>query len=477
MEGEATGTLARMRRLSAHRALGVVAVLVGAFALWSRFVSIDGSLWLDEAYTARHFVARGPDRIFSSTAFLPNNHVFFSLIEWATTRILGTSDRVLRLWSVVPALAAIALIVQWCRRELGLVCGLVAGSLLVMSPLHFTLSVQARGYGIGFLASALLIITGVRVTRSGDRLSWLAMGASALLAIWTLPQMAFVYGGHLLVLVWRRDRIRGVLLNGVAVSLLTVAFYRGLVSNFVGQATRVGSRAGDQVGWWDIIDDPAQFLFAPWLTLPGRESSGWFIAISFVALMALGIWMLVKRKQFVVLAHLTLPWLTFMLALMLLGSSTLERYISFLIIPISVLIAVGLSDGLAALVPSRAARLAVGLGVLAALTVVGLGAVNEWAEPFENYSDAVDLAQTLGIEDMATNRFIGSAGFLWYDESIERVEDVATLCERDTPTVLLDFPFRPVDLPACISEQATTRLEVPQRREPEKIVVWVVSPR
>ncbi len=446
-----------------------------AFAVWSRTIPLDVSLWGDEAYSARQYIAFGPDRIFNTSSYLPNNHVFYSLVSWVTTSVIGTSEWALRLGAVVPAVASIGLIFEWARRRFGWGIALTAAALLVSSPLHLGLSVQARGYGIGFLAAAAMLWFGPTVEETGSVRSWVGLGIAALIGIWTLPQLAFVYGGHLLAIFIVKKRRWWTLAHGLAVGAGSLLFYRGLVSNIISQTDRVGSRAGSVVGPLDIVADPAVLLYGGWTRSFGRWPE-WAIVASFVLVVTAGVAFLAFRRATVELKHLVMPWLVMMALLVALGASALDRYISFLIIPISVLIGLALVEVLRRIAPNSMAQIAIAGVAVAFLLVGATRSAQEWDLAWENYADAVGVAGGLGIERLVTNRATGVVGFLWYDESIEAVESTEEACAIEGAFVFLDFPFRSEgETPACLTERASQRIVVPQRRPPKEIVVWVID--
>ena len=173
------------------------------------------------------------------------------------------------------------------------------------------------------------------------------------------------------------------------------------------------------------------------------------------------------------MAHLFVSWLVFMIVLFIFGSIPQERFLSFMIGPLAVIIGIGLADASRALLLSVPLRLAVAVAIGSALLVSMVGDALAWTEPWENYREAVHQANQYE-GDVYSNRIVGAAGFLWYDSTIEAVEDVSALCGRAGPFVLIDFPFRPQELPSCISEVASERIEIDQRHTRGPIVLWVM---
>ena len=153
--------------------LAAAAAVVAIAAVWARWPALGVSLWWDEAYSARQFIPFGPTKIIDPLYYLPNDHILFNLLAWATTAIVGTTEAILRFWSVVPALAAGGVIGWWGWRRHGPVVGVAAALFIVTSPVHLGLSVQARGYGLGFLAAALMLVGAVAMEwRSIDSTSF-----------------------------------------------------------------------------------------------------------------------------------------------------------------------------------------------------------------------------------------------------------------------------------------------------------------
>ena len=58
------------------------------------------------------------------------------------------------------------------------------------SPIYYTLCVDARGYGLGFLAASCLLIGADTYVRTGSRRALGLVGVAAVGGIWTLPVFA-----------------------------------------------------------------------------------------------------------------------------------------------------------------------------------------------------------------------------------------------------------------------------------------------
>ena len=281
--------------------IAISAVLVG-LAVWTRSILLTVGLWGDEAYSAYFYVARGPTAIFRPESYLLNNHVFFSFGEWLGSKVLGSSELVLRLGAVIPALVAIVLLAIWCYRRFGRAVALTVSLLLVASPIHLLYSTQARGYGLAILVAVGLLVAGVWVAEAGSRRAWVWLAITAAVGICTLPHLAFLYGGHLVALLRNAGRRVGVFVNGVIVSAVVALFYRGLLGEIISQTTDQGllrtvdNRPSKTIQLTGFIADPATLLYSDWTRSFGLWPE-WLIVGSFTVLVGLGSWALWRRRD------------------------------------------------------------------------------------------------------------------------------------------------------------------------------------
>ena len=100
--------------------------------------------------------------------YIPNNHELFSLLAWATASVFGESEAVLRLPSVLPFIAGVALVTWWLHVRLGALSGLLFLFLATVSPLLLDITRQARGYGLAFLAMSVLVVCALELRDRED---------------------------------------------------------------------------------------------------------------------------------------------------------------------------------------------------------------------------------------------------------------------------------------------------------------------
>ena len=201
-----------------YGALVVLGVLFAAL-VWSRFSLLGQSFFRDEAFTAVHYVDRGPHAILFGRS-VPNNHVLFSLLAWITTKHGGQSEAVYRIWSVVPATAAAGVIAWWAWRRVSPFTAVMTVLLTLVAPIHFLLAPQARGYGLAFLAGAGMLVGAIQAGEDGRSRDIAVFAAFGLVGILTLPVFALAFLAQAAVLVALPALRRRTLVAVVAVGSL-----------------------------------------------------------------------------------------------------------------------------------------------------------------------------------------------------------------------------------------------------------------
>ena len=392
---------------------GVLALaILGALLVWSRSVHLTTSFWQDEARPIYAYIWGGPREILFGTYGI-DNHLAFELVAWALTRVLGTSEVVYRLGSLLPALGSAVWLAVWLLRRFGTAAAVTFAAVVTFSPAHLDLAPQARGYGLTFLAIAGMIVAGDAYLREQERRHlWLFVAAGALGACsFPLFALPFAFGGAWLFLVSPGSRRRDV-----AVALVVAGAAALLVmANAIPQLL---SSAGDfqhhrrllPLGWGENVLWPLRLLgpmFAldlgttPEIRVAVWDPSRWeLVATTLLVYPALGLggWFLLQRRQWPLLGLLLLPIVATYLTMTARHSALWPRYTSYFLYPAAVLVALGvhalwqrldrrwalvaLAAGTAVLlvpvartfdVPGVAVLVLVGLAALAAL-VVGHGA-------------------------------------------------------------------------------------------------------
>ena len=365
-ESEAPG-----RRADGRGAAAIVTasyLVLGALLCWSRFVGLNRGYSSDELMTVRDYVRAGPHEILVGR-YIPNNHELFSLLGWVTSSIAGESEIALRLWSAVPFVAGVIVVTAWLHARLGPLSGLLFLVLATASPLLLDITRQARGYGLAFLAMAVLVVAALEAIRSPRSRTIAVFCAAGVVGTWTLPHFGIAFAATGLVLLTKRELHRQVAMGLTASFLAVIAWYAPHLDDLVSSSRQdYGARID---GAW-IVTAPIDQILMPglrWidevLVDPGLGS------LALVAALALLIGsspLLRNRDSALVLgagvvATVVTLWLT--------RTNVAPRFFSFLLVPLLMLLA----NGIAVILARFAATRRAGVRTVIAVTTLGLVAV------------------------------------------------------------------------------------------------------
>lgn len=196
-------------------------VLLGALV---RLIVLNAqSAWLDEAYSlavARHslgFVISFTDQYdFHPPLYYVVLHIWGSLVGFGVTQ-----GRVL---SLLCGVAAVPLLYLLGRQLFDRITGLIAATLLAVSPIAAWYSDETRMYAMVFLAVLTAMIVLVCALRSHDGWAWASYVLLAALAFYLDYSAAFVLLGAALYafVTTRRTERRQVIVSHTALALLIV---------------------------------------------------------------------------------------------------------------------------------------------------------------------------------------------------------------------------------------------------------------
>jgi hypothetical protein len=466
--------------------LGVAGATV-VLLLWSRLAQLDASLWHDEAYTVLNYVNGGPREIFFGD-YRANNHVLFSLLTWATTGIVGHFDAAYRLWSVIPALGAVALVAWWTWRRLSPVAAAAVVVLATMSPLHFTLAPQARGYGLTLFAAAGMLVAADRASERGRVADVVLFGVFALVGTWTYPLFVLAVVFQAAVLAIQRDLRRPVLATCGVAAAGTLLFYWPMLGRIVEQAPQ---RHSEQLPWYGPVSGPFNDLARPMLTVlfPERVdllTSHSFVAATYVLFAALGVRWLWRHEQRALLAHLVVPVVGTYLTLTVARFYLKPRFTSFLLFYVIVLLSLGVVELWHVMRHVSVVRPLI-WAAIAAVVLVGskdvIAQTRIQAEvPYENFKFVSQIVNESGIDRVMTNSR-ASTGLQYYLGSERlKVEDkdkgtlVRSFCYDLGPFIFVDhngFGSPDPNL-TCLRLRGAARVHVHQQAR-GSMDVWLVS--
>jgi hypothetical protein len=430
--------------------------------LWSRLGGLSLGLWQDEIYTTVKYIEPGPNAVFFGD-YVPNNHMLFSLLTWTVTATIGTSEVTLRLWSVIPALLIVALAFRWIWTTVGLNTAAVFLVLVVAHPVLMIISPQARGYGLAICFVALMIgAAWYALADSPPTRALLWVGAAATLAIYTNPATLIPFLA-LVPLLWVRYRFKAIGLAG-AVGVLSVVWYFG---NLPELAHNVNQQFGAVLPWHAPVTGPFKhglFPIVRFVASGGASESasallttGPAIATTIVGaiVLVLGIRRFARSGSHLQAATLWVPVFASYLVLTVTRVWVMDRFVSFLVLPLLALIAAGIVEGTAGAVAivrdervASWARVLVGVaGLVLGLAVIGrtLPAVElRTTRPQEALMDVGALVNDLDGPVLTNSR--RPFGLDYYiDRPLEVLannELEARICASDQgPLVVIDHPL------------------------------------
>jgi hypothetical protein len=321
-----------------RRPIAATYAAIGLVLIWSHLAQLGRGYCCDEIATVTSYVEHGPRTILAGS-YLPNNHQLFSLVAWATTALVSESPLALRLWSAIPFLLGVLVVTVWLHRRCGAVSGILFLLLATASPLLLDITRMARGYGLAFLAMAVLVVCALEAERRGETRAIVGFTIAGLVGSLTLPHFFLAFAATAAVLLIRAE-LRFRVLVGIAASLAVVlAWYAPHLDD-------IASTSLDEYGLriptrW-LLTAPLDQTIVPAMTLlddsfvrPSPASLAW--AVAFAVLIGSSPLLRHRLPALIlcsgVLATVTAFWIT--------GTNVVPRFFSFLLVPLFILVATG----------------------------------------------------------------------------------------------------------------------------------------
>ncbi|MDQ3933204.1 MAG: hypothetical protein M3340_01080 [Actinomycetota bacterium] len=464
------------------------ALTIGVVLVWTRLVGLDASLWNDEAFTIVHYIDGGPGEILFGD-YQTNNHLLFNLLAWGTTSTFGDSEAAYRIWSVLPAIASVGVVCGWLWRRGRPLLGLGVAAIATASPYHWDLSQQARGYGLCFLFSSLMLVAADSATRGWGRRGVAAVFAAGAAGIATLPVFVLAFLGQVAALFTRPGLRRSLMVGLGVVAAVSIAIYAPL-SGGVQESAALGS--GNGVPWHERVLAPLRVARPSLDLLVGRHVEAGALVVGSLALA--GAWSVWRRDDRALALNLLAPPVAVGLLMTILQLHVEDRFVAFLFFHVAVLVALGIAAG--ASLAGRAVRdprapraVALGLALLAAVALVRLAREHQrsLAKPREAFKEAGAAVHASGVRRVVTNssrpvglqQYLGRRGFTVLEhDALARL-----FCTTRAPLAFVYHPFRSPQDPrpaevdfACLIERGATRLRFPQRERGGFMEVWILTP-
>ena len=445
----------------------------------TRLIGLDSSLWHDEVVAVVGFIRAGPGEILTGPDL---SHELFGILAWATSSAIGESEIAFRLWSVLPFMLGVAVVVAWLQARLGALAGILFLFLATASPLLLDISRQARGYGLAFLAMGVLLVAALEATRTSRGWHVVAFCVAGIVGTCTLPQfgIAFVATGAVLI-ADSRLRLRAGL--GVGGSLLAIAAWYAPHIGEVRGASRIED--GVQIGTLELVVAPFHHVLIPALLwIDGTVVVAGIVWLPLVLLTAVVMAASPLLRDRRLAAILCSGVVTTLVVLWLAQAYVIPRYLSFLLVPVFMLLASGMSAILRrvgtrpALLRTLACAALVGIVAFTFLSVV----LDVVRFPREAYRDA---ARTVERETDSTTPVLAYVrnwdGLVFYFERPVRTLDSTdvdeSVCESEE---LVAFVMQPFGIPdvevSCLDRAGTRHFRARQYARGDEMNVWLIPP-
>lgn len=456
--------------------------ILGSILCWTRLTGLNRSYWHDEIVTVADYVRAGPREILAGP-YIPNNHELFSLLAWATSSVVGESEIAVRLWSVVPFILGVILVTAWLHIRMDPLSGLLFVFFATLSPLLLDLSRQARGYGLAFLAMSVLIVAALEADRSKRDWTIVAFCVAGLVGTWTLPNfgVAFVATGAALLTDPRLRRRAAV---GLGASIVAIgACYSPHFDDLLESSRQ---DYGVRIDTSGVVTAPIDQILIPALVwIDGTvvfTSLVWLPVVAFAVLL-IGSSQLLRRKRsaFILGSGVAAT----IVALWVISSGVVPRFLSFLLVPLLIMLASGTASILARLATrSPVVRTLVALTTLGALGVAFAPVAAKVTRlPREAHKDAAAVIRSYASPSTPVfAHMVHPRDLAFYLErpvNAHRTSDVASsVCSSRQAVVFVAQPWvlPAVSLP-CSRRPGTRHYRFEQYTRGDEINVWFVPPR
>lgn len=179
-------------------------------------------------YTQHENPPVGPDRVLRAVRLSDTSPPLYYLLLWAWTRVAGTSDAALRLFSVLWALACFPFVWLLAKAIGGRSAILPALVLFSVSPLSIYFSTEGRMYSMLWFLALSFAWLSLKLNQRGPHptllVLWILVGAAGLLTHYFYIFVLAACGLWLLIYPGRLGR-RPLLAGAVAIGLLAAPWY------------------------------------------------------------------------------------------------------------------------------------------------------------------------------------------------------------------------------------------------------------
>jgi hypothetical protein len=351
------------------------------------------------------------------------------------------------------------------------------------SPLLLDITRQARGYGLAFLAMSVVVVAALEANRTHRVLPVAVLCVAGVLGAWTLPQLSVGFLATVAVLALDRS-LRVPALVGLAASVAAIAaWYAPHLGQVQAAATYPDGRR-IHTAWlltapFDQILSPALLWIEGVVVIPGALS----LMLALAAALFIAASPLARRTGTALI--LTAGPVATVLVLWIGRSYVIPRYLSFLLVPMFVLLATGAAAILGRFV--RREAIARGLVCVAAIAALALNFAHVAPTlvilPKEATRDAADVIGTQAAPGTPVfTRLSLPQGLIFYlgrpVRALHAADATSFVCTspREVAYVMQPFSLRRLDIP-CLRREGVRHFVFKQYTRGDEIDVWLVPPR
>lgn len=464
---------------SAEIVAGALYAILGLALVGTRLTGLGQSFWHDEIVAVGDIIRTGPREILTGPYV---GHKLFSLLGWVTRSVVGESELAFRLWSAIPFILGVAIGTAWLHRRMGSVSGVLFLFFATVSPLLLDITRQARGYGLAFLAMSVLVVAALEADRSGRARTIVAFCAAGVVGTWTLPQFGIAFLATGAVVLADRDLRRPAAL-GLGASILAIGAWYAPHLGGVRDAPAIED--GVQIGTLGLVTAPIDQVLIPallWIDGTALVAGLVWLPLILAAALIIGSSPFVRKRQTMLV--LGSGVVATVVALWLIQAYVIPRYLSYLLVPLFILLATGMAS-IFARIRTRPAI----LRTLVSFVVIGLLAIRfatiapEVVRlPREAHKDAASIIESQAPPAAPVLAHLHNPRDLAFYlgrpiRELTTSEVVSSVCGSRRPVVFVMQPFAIQDVQVpCLDRPATRHYRFRQYARGDEMNVWFVPP-
>jgi len=243
-----------------------LAMLGAALPYLANFVKTMAttSLWNDELYSIVHFSGRGPFTTLTDY-HVPNNHIFFNLLNSLTPGAGSFEPWRGRLWSFGAIAMLLGLILYEFFRRRHYLAGALVFQIVAVNYVQLDLDLQGRGYAILALCGVGLTFALWRYLEQPTKKWLITMLVLTVLGTWTVPTFIF-FAGPLLLLLFLYQAKREIFIIGLITAGIIALLYLPVVGEVIHQSATFADSNGQEYSTVTaVFTTLKEYLFHPYV--------------------------------------------------------------------------------------------------------------------------------------------------------------------------------------------------------------------